>query len=243
MIGVTDTSHSQTFVEPHAEKVGSRLNWLRAGVLGANDGIVSVAGLLMGVAATGASISSLTTAGVAALSSGAVAMALGEYVSVSAQRDTEKQLVAKEQWELANYPAEEHQELVNILVDKGLSLDTAEQAVREMEAHDRLAAHLDLELGMSAEEFTNPWVAAASSAVAFIVGGLIPFLMCICSDEPVRVWATLVATLVALGFAGCISSMFSGGSPARSVLRLVLGGGLALGVTYGIGWLFGVSVG
>lgn len=235
--------NNHNYFEPHADSVNSRLNWLRAGVLGANDGIVSVAGLLVGVVAAGAEPGALATAGVAAISSGAVAMALGEFVSVSAQRDTEKQLVAKERWELENYPEHEHQELVEILQGKGLSPEVAEQAVCEMEAHDILGAHLDLELGMGEEEFTNPWVAAGSSAVSFICGGLIPFLVCLFTPEPARILATLLSTLIALGFAGYLSSKFSGGSMMRSILRLVIGGALALGVTYGIGYLFGVSVG
>ncbi|MDU0479847.1 VIT family protein [Staphylococcus chromogenes] len=234
--------HGTTFIEPHSANLNSQLNWLRAGVLGANDGIVSVAGLLMGVAAAGAGSPELLTAGVAAVASGAVSMALGEFVSVSAQRDSEQRLVSKERWELENFPEEEHVELVNILQSKGLSTETAEQAVREMEAHDILGAHLDMELGMAEGEFTNPWVAAGSSAVSFVVGAFIPFLVCVLAPEQARVWATLLGTLIALALTGGLSAMISGASRGRSITRLVVGGALALAVTYGIGYLFGVSV-
>lgn len=236
------SDHSSDFFEPHATGVNSKLNWLRAGVLGANDGIVSVAGLLMGVAAAGAGSKELMTAGMAAVASGAVSMALGEYVSVSAQRDTEKQLVEKEKWELEQFPEHEHQELVGILQEKGMSPETAEKAATEMEAHDALAAHLDMELGMDAEELTNPWVAAGSSAVAFVVGAMIPFLCAIFAPLSARVLVILLGTLVALTVTGGLSAKFSDSSKSRSVMRLVSGGALALAVTYGIGWVFGVSV-
>ena len=125
------TTAEHTLPEPHTSDVGSRLNWLRAGVLGANDGIVSTAGLVIGVAAAGTSTSALAAAGIAALAAGAVSMALGEYVSVSAQRDTEQVLVQKERWELSNMPDAEHQELVGILRGKGLSEETAERPPRK----------------------------------------------------------------------------------------------------------------
>lgn len=236
------SDHETTFHEPHATDVNSKLNWLRAGVLGANDGIVSVAGLLMGVAATGADSKELMVAGMAAVASGAVSMALGEYVSVSAQRDTEKQLVAKERWELEQFPEQEHAELVGILRGKGMSAETAEKAASEMESHDALQAHLDMELGIDSEEFTNPWVAAFSSAISFVVGAMIPFLCAMLAPAPQRVWITLGGTLIALAITGTFSAKFSESSKGRSISRLVIGGALALGVTYAIGWVFGVSV-
>ncbi|MEJ5929046.1 VIT family protein [Corynebacterium sp. H128] len=230
------------YFEPHATNVNSKLNWLRAGVLGANDGIVSVAGLLMGVAAAGAGSKELMTAGMAAVVSGAVSMALGEYVSVSAQRDTEQQLVAKERWELSRFPAQEHAELVGILEEKGMSYQTAEAAATEMEEHDALAAHLDMELGMDAEDFTDPWVAAGSSAISFVVGALIPFLCAMFAPAGVKVWVILVGTLLALSITGGLSAKVSESSKSRSITRLLVGGALALVITYVIGWLFGVSV-
>ncbi|MDO5076967.1 VIT family protein [Corynebacterium sp.] len=229
--------------EPHNQGLNNRLNWLRAGVLGANDGIVSTAGLVMGVAATGASTSVIATAGFAALVSGAVSMALGEYVSVSTQRDTEKALIDKERWELATMPDAEHKELVEILRKKGLSQHTAEMAALEMADHDALAAHLDIELGLDTEELTNPWVAAGSSAISFVVGAALPLLAVLLAPGDLRAVVTLVATLAALSITGSVSAFLAGGEQGRSVARLVFGGALALGATYLIGVLFGVTVG
>lgn len=236
------SDHSADFFEPHATGVNSKLNWLRAGVLGANDGIVSVAGLLMGVAAAGAGSSELATAGIAAVASGAVAMALGEYVSVSAQLDTEKRLIAKEKYELANFPEHEHEELVGILEGKGMSRATAEQAATEMEEHNALAAHLDMELGMDEEDLTNPWVAAFASAISFVTGALIPLLCAVLTPDNLRVVVILVGTLIGLSITGGLSAKISDSSKGRSVMRLLIGGTLGLAVTYGIGWIFGVSV-
>lgn len=228
--------------EPHISDVNSKLNWLRAGVLGANDGIVSVAGLLAGVAATGADSQELLIAGSAAVFSGAVSMALGEYVSVSAQRDTERALVEKERWELENMPGEEHDELVGLLVNKGIERKTAEEAAHQMREHDELAAHLDLELGISAGDYTNPWVAAFASAISFLVGALLPLLVVIVSPEAWRVPAMLAAALAALSITGTISAHFSASAKSRSVMRLVIGGALAFAITYGIGAVLGVSI-
>ena len=228
--------------EPHQTEVGSKLNWLRAGVLGANDGIVSVAGLLTGVAATGAGGREILVAGSAALISGAVSMALGEYVSVSAQRDTEKMLGEKERWELENLPEEEHAELVQILMDKGMEKDTAEVAAVQMHEHNALRAHLQLELGMDEEDFTNPWVAAGASAVAFTVGALLPLIVSLIVPDGWRVAAVLISALLALSVTGTISAKFSEANKTRSVIRLVVGGALAFGVTYVIGALLGTTV-
>lgn len=234
-------SHGK-MAEPHMSEVGSKLNWLRAGVLGANDGIVSVAGLLTGVAATGASQREILVAGSAAVISGAVSMALGEYVSVSAQRDTEMMLVEKEKWELEHMPEGEHEELVHILMGKGIERETAEVAADQMREHDNLKAHLDLELGLSEDEFTNPWVAAGASAVAFTVGAALPLIIALVVPDGMRVAAVLISALLALSVTGTISAMFSEAHKLRSVTRLVVGGALAFAVTYAIGALLGTTV-
>ena len=227
------TTAEHTLPEPHTSDVGSRLNWLRAGVLGANDGIVSTAGLVIGVAAAGASTSALAAAGIAALAAGAVSMALGEYVSVSAQRDTEQVLVQKERWELSTMPDAEHQELVGILRGKGLSEETAERAATEMAEHDAL----------DPDELTNPWVAALSSAVSFMIGAVLPLIAVLLAPQGHRVWVTVVSTLLALTITGTISARFSQARRGRSIARLVIGGGVALAVTYLVGALFGVQAG
>ena len=225
------TTAEHTLPEPHTSDVGSRLNWLRAGVLGANDGIVSTAGLVIGVAAAGASTSALAAAGIAALAAGAVSMAL------------EQVLVQKERWELSNMPDAEHQELVGILRGKGLSEETAERAATEMAEHDALGAHLDLELGMDPDELTNPWVAALSSAVSFMIGAVLPLVAVLLAPQEHRVWVTVVSTLLALTITGTISARFSQARRGRSIARLVIGGGVALAVTYLVGALFGVQAG
>ena len=170
------------FPPPHPGEyhtdAASKLNWLRAGVLGANDGIVSVSCLLLGVIAAGVGTREVFLVGVAAIVSGAVSMALGEYVSVSAQRDSERQYIDKEIEELNTMPQAEHEELVGILHSYGITKETADQAARQIEAQNPLHAHLRLELGIDPEELTNPWVAAFSSAVSFILGAALPLAGC-----------------------------------------------------------------
>lgn len=225
--------------EPHAAGHGSKLNWLRAGVLGANDGIVSVAALLLGIIATGAGSGTILAAGLASLVAGAVSMALGEYVSVSAQRDSEKMLVAKEKAELENFADEEHAELAGILAGYGISPETAHRAATEIHAADALPAHLRLELGMEAEELTSPIAAAIASACAFILGALLPLITVLVVPQSVAAWAVTGVTLVALVLTGFISAALAGTSKLRSCLRLLIGGALGLALTYFAGALFG----
>lgn len=225
--------------EPHGTGHHARLNWLRAGVLGANDGIVSIAALLLGVIATGTGEGAIFLAGVASTIAGAVSMALGEYVSVSAQRDTEKKLLALERRELAEQPEEERQELVGILTGYGISPETADRAAREIGQKDPLAAHLQLELGMDSEELTSPVAAAVSSAISFVLGALLPLLSVFFAPAGSAVVVVTAVTLVALALTGFISAVLSGTSRMRSCVRLVLGGALGLAITYGVGSLFG----
>jgi vacuolar iron transporter family protein len=227
--------------EPHAGGLSSRLNWLRAGVLGANDGIVSTAGLVIGVAAADAGRGSILTAGIAGLTAGAVSMALGEYVSVSTQRDTERALLAKERRELADAPEQELAELVSIYEAKGMSRETAAMVASELTAHDAFAAHVDAELGIDPAALTNPWHAALSSAIAFTIGALLPVLAIVISPEAVRIPITFVAVVLALALTGTISARLGGAKRTRAVLRIVVGGAIAMVVTYGIGQLVGMG--
>jgi VIT1/CCC1 family predicted Fe2+/Mn2+ transporter len=228
--------------EPHIAGASARLGWLRAGVLGANDGIISTAGLVVGVAAATSSTSEIATAGVAGLVAGAVSMALGEYVSVSTQRDSERSLIEKERTELEHMPEAEHDELVGILRNQGMTERTAEAAATELAAKDPLTAHLRLELGLDADELAQPWVAAGSSALAFAVGAIIPLVAILMPPNSARIPVTFVAVLVALTLTGVLSARL-GGSPVRSaVVRLVAGGTLAMLVTFGIGQLLDVAV-
>jgi len=226
--------------EPHAYGA-ARSNWLRAGVLGANDGIVSVAGLVVGVAAVTTSRGPILAAGIAGLVAGAVAMALGEYVSVSTQRDTQKALLALERRELAETPAKELDELAGLYEAKGLSPATARAVAKELTAHDVFAAHVDVELGIDPDDLTDPWQAALSSAVSFTLGALLPLIAILAPPVVARIPVTFAAVLLALALTGTISARLGGGDPRRAVLRIVAGGAIAMMVTYGIGQLLGVA--
>ena len=229
--------------EPHGGSLAARLNWLRAGVLGANDGIISTAGLVIGVAAATTDTTEIAIAGIAGLAAGAVSMALGEYVSVSTQRDTERALIDKERRELQEMPAAEHLELVELLRHRGLSETTSRQVADELTEHDVLSAHLNVELGLDREELANPWAAALSSALAFSLGAVLPLVAILLPPPSVRIAIAFVAVLVGLSVTG-VASAHLGGSPTRpAVLRLVGGGGLAMAVTFGIGQLLGVATG
>ncbi len=226
-------------LEPHTASIGGRLNWLRAGVLGANDGIVSTASLVVGVAGATSDRGALITAGIAGLFAGALSMAVGEYVSVSTQRDTERALVAKERRELAEDPEGELRELGEIYEHKGLSPQVARQVARELSEHDALAAHADVELHLNPDELTSPWQAGAASFVAFTVGALLPLLAIVLAPAGVRVLVTFAAVLVGLAITGSLSAQLGGARHRPAIVRVMLGGALAMVITYGIGLLVG----
>lgn len=227
--------------EPHGAGLGQRLNWLRAGVLGANDGIVSVASLVVGVAGATTDIAALLTAGLAGLVGGAISMALGEYVSVSSQRDSERALIAKEREELRTMPDTELAELTTLYRERGLSEETARTVAEELTAHDALAAHLAVELGIDQDDLVNPWHAALSSAIAFTLGALLPLLAILLPPPEWRVPVTFVAVLLALAVTGTVSARIGGSPPLRASVRLVVGGALALLITWVIGTLLGTT--
>ena len=228
--------------EPHGDRLSARLNWLRAGVLGANDGIISTAGLVVGVAAATNAPGAILTAGVAGLVAGAVSMALGEYVSVSSQRDTERALLETERRELADDPAAELAELADIYRSKGLSTQTARLVAEELTAKDAFAAHVDAELNLDPDALTNPWHAAFASAVAFTLGALLPLIAIVLAPAGVRVPATFVVVVLALAITGSVSATFGKASRAKAVARIVLGGALAMVVTFGIGAVLGAGI-
>jgi VIT1/CCC1 family predicted Fe2+/Mn2+ transporter len=234
----TDASHRG---EPHQGSKG-RLNWLRAGVLGADDGIVSVAGIVIGVAGASASRGLIFTAGLAGLVAGAVSMSLGEYVSVSSQRDSERALLARERWELAQTPDRELAELTGLYQAKGLSAATAHTVATELTAHDAFAAHADAELHISPDDLASPVQAAAASALSFILGALLPLVAILLPPVSWRVPVTFVAVLIALALTGALSARVGGSNPRRAVLRVVVGGAAGLALTYGIGHLFGTAI-
>jgi VIT1/CCC1 family predicted Fe2+/Mn2+ transporter len=241
MANDTDRVPLQHPDEPHREGVAQRLNWLRAGVLGANDGIVSVAAIVVGVAGATAASAPILTAGAAALVGGAISMALGEYVSVSGQRDSERALIAKEKRELEETPEQELLELAGLYRARGLSEQTAMQVAKELTAKDALAAHLSAELNIDQNDVVSPWHAAFASAVAFLVGGIVPLLVILLTPQPVRVVLTFVIVLLALAATGVVGARLGGSRPARAALRVVIGGALALAATFTIGALLGTT--
>jgi vacuolar iron transporter family protein len=228
--------------EQHDTSLGARLNRLRAGVLGANDGIVSTAGLVVGVAGATVERAPIATAGVAGLVAGAVSMALGEYVSVSSQRDSERAQLETEKRELRDYPELELAELAELYQAKGLSPETARTVARELTEHDALAAHLDAELSLDPENLTSPGQAAAASALAFTVGAVLPLLAILLPPPAWRVPVCVAVVLVALAGAGWMGAALGGGRRPVAVARVVIGGGLGLAVTYLVGHLFGAAI-
>ena len=229
--------------EAHTKSFAGRLNWLRAGVLGANDGIVSTASLIVGVAAAGPDRGPVLLAGAAGLVAGAMSMAAGEYVSVSSQSDTERADLAKERAELRDQPEMELDELTAIYVGKGLRDELALQVARELTAHDALGAHAEAELGIDPDDLTNPWHAAWASMVAFTVGALLPLLTIVLVPAGARVAVTGVAVVLALAGTGWASANLGSSAPGRAVVRNVCGGLLAMLVTYLIGSLVGTQIG
>ncbi len=219
-----------------------RLNRLRAGVLGANDGIVSTAALILGVAGASLSHDALLTAGVAGLVSGALSMAVGEYVSVSAQRDSEKAAVLTERTTLAEFPEAELEELITLLQARGLRAETARAAARELTHHDALAAHANIELGIELGRYTDPLHAALASALSFALGALVPLAVVLLSPLAVAVPVTVAAILVALTATGIIAAHVGGAPLLPAIVRNVVGGGLAMAITYGIGRLVGTQL-
>lgn len=232
------TSHT----ELHSFNDTRNTNWLRAAVLGANDGIVSVSSIVVGVAAAGSSPQVILTSGVAAVVAGALSMAVGEYVSVSTQRDTEKALLMKEQWELDNEPEKELEELTSIYEHKGLSRQTAQLVAEELTQKDAFAAHIDAELGINPDQLTNPWHAAYASALSFFVGAVIPLIVVIIAPKEYKTLCTFISAIFALSITGALSAHAGGASKRKATVRVVAGGIIAMIVTFGIGKLFGVSL-
>ncbi|MBF4561308.1 VIT family protein [Microbacterium sp. VKM Ac-2870] len=229
--------------EPHRAGMAQRLNWLRAGVLGANDGIVSTAAVVVGVAGATSEVMPVLLAGSAALVGGAISMALGEYVSVSSQRDSERALIEKERKELADDPEAELAELIGIYRAQGLTEDTATRVATELTARDALAAHLSAELNIDQDDVVSPWHAALASAIAFTVGALLPMATILFLPHPARLIWTFIAVLVALAVTGYLAAWIGGANRGRAIMRTVIGGALALGATYLVGTLFGTTVG
>lgn len=228
--------------EPHHLDAGARTNWLRAAVLGANDGIVSVAGLVVGVAGATGSRTALLTAGLAGVVAGALSMGAGEYVSVSTQRDTERAMLDLERRELAEDPEAERRELAAIYQAKGLTPELAEQVADQLTADDPLAAHADAELRIDPQHLVSAWSAAGASIAAFTLGAVLPLAAIVLPPAALRVPVTMAAVLLALALTGSISARLGGAPRGRAVARVVGGGALAMAITYAIGTLVGTAL-
>lgn len=219
-----------------------KLNRLRAAVLGANDGIVSVAATVVGVAGATTNTATIGLAAAAAVVGGSISMALGEYVSVSSQVDSQESLIAKEKAELRDMPEHELDELTDLLIDRGISPETARKAAVEMTEKDALKTHLHFELGLDADDIPSPWSAAFASAVAFLMGALLPTLLILLFPESIRIPVTFAGVLIALAVTGTLGAKW-GGSPhyGKAAVRVVVGGALALAVTFAVGSLLGAT--
>jgi VIT1/CCC1 family predicted Fe2+/Mn2+ transporter len=218
------------------------LNWLRAAVLGANDGIVSVSSIILGVAGATSARHTIFIAGLAGLVAGAFSMAVGEYVSVSSQRDTERAFIAREKRRLRDDPEHELEGLAAVYIEKGVSEKTARQVARELTAKDAVAAHLEAELKLDEEDLNNPSQAALASMISFTAGGLIPLIAVMTATTHTRVAVTFVAVLIALTLTGYLSATVGNASRRKAILRVVLGGAAAMLLTYLVGHLFGTAV-
>jgi VIT1/CCC1 family predicted Fe2+/Mn2+ transporter len=226
-------------VEKH---LSYRAGWLRAAVLGANDGILSTASLVLGVAASGAGRAAIVTAGIAGLVAGATSMAAGEYVSVSSQRDTERADLALELRELDAMPEVERDELAAIYRARGVSPEVADRVAEELSAGDRLRAHARDELGIDPDRLARPFQAAWASAISFAVGAAVPLIAIALAPAAARIVVAIVVTLVALSALGFAGARLGGAPPLQAIRRVVLGGVFAMAVTMGIGALVGSAV-
>ena len=232
----------ETYESLHDEEntnTNNLLNKLRAGVLGANDGIVSTAGIIMGVIGATNDSHQIFIVAIAALVSGALSMAVGEYVSVSSQSDAEKSYVRKEKYLLRHYPDEELEELTGYYEQDGVSRKTAQTAAMEVTKHNALRAHVKFERGLNLGEYVNPWSAAFASLISFTIGSLVPTLAATLVPAQLRAVVTLISVAIALCVTGYISAKIGGAKRARAIVRVVAGGVIAMVVTYGVGSLFG----
>ena len=233
---------STTHTQPDEEHRSERAGWLRAAVLGANDGLISTAALIVGVAAADSSRSAVIIAGIAGMTAGALSMAAGEYVSVSSQRDTEQADIARETAELRQFPEAEQAELAAIYESRGLSPATAALVAEELAQHDLLRIHARDELGIDLDNLANPVQASVVSALSFVVGAAIPILVVIGAPAAARVAATMLVTLVGLVALGATGARLGGAPTGRAAVRVLVGGTAALLIALGIGALTGAAV-
>jgi VIT1/CCC1 family predicted Fe2+/Mn2+ transporter len=229
-------------VKLHAEShLINRVGWLRASILGANDGILSTASLVSGMAAGGAPRGAILLAGLAGLVAGATSMATGEYVSVSSQTDTENADLAREKNELARNPEFEHEELAQIYVSRGLKLPLAKEVAHQLMAHDAIGAHARDELGISEMTKPKPVQAALASAASFTCGAILPLLVAVISPPALITWLVIATSLVSLAILGALGARTGGVKILKPTLRVLLWGAFSLGLTTCVGSLFGLT--
>ena len=226
---------------PHIATSNNQLNKLRAAVLGANDGFVSTAGLVLGVVGAAADKDAIVLAGFAGLVAGAISMAAGEFVSVSSQRDSEKAFLKKAKNKHSKHSLLD--EIIEIYTEKGISKKTAAQAAKELEENGTLMIELEKELGIDPDDLTNPWSAAIASAISFVVGAAVPLAAIVLAPSEWQIPATVVAVLISLILAGVLSAHAGEANKARAALRIVIWGVGAMAITYAIGHIIGVNVG
>ncbi|HUB92979.1 MAG TPA: VIT family protein [Verrucomicrobiae bacterium] len=229
-------------MEDKSRASNATLNWLRAAVLGANDGVVSVSSIILGVAGATSNRHTIFIAGLAGLVAGAFSMAVGEYVSVSSQSDAEKAFITREKKRLKEDPGHELEGLADNFISKGVSRKTALLVAKELSAKNALAAHLDIELNLDEEDLNSPLQAAIASFASFTIGALVPLIAVIAASRSSRVVVTFLAVLVALCITGYLSATVGTASRARAIVRVVIGGALAMAATYLVGHLFGAAV-
>jgi VIT1/CCC1 family predicted Fe2+/Mn2+ transporter len=228
--------------KPERAAIASKLNWLRAGVLGANDGIVSTAALIFGVAGAAAAHSTIVLAGIAAIAAGAMSMAVGEYISVSSQRDLEEAELAREREQIAATPDVELQQLTLLLEGRGIEHGLAERVAVQLTERDALAAHARVELGIDPAAVVNPVEAALASMLSFTLGGLIPLLAMVLAPRAIEIWVSGMAVLLALVATGAVSAWLGRSPRLGSIVRTVVGGLITMAVTYGIGKIAGTQL-
>lgn len=233
--------HIHSDESPHPEEThrSHRAPWLRAAVLGINDGIVSTSSLMLGVIAAGASDSIILTAGVSALAAGALSMAVGEYVSVSSQKDSEKADIAIEARSIEKNHDKELEELAAIYESRGVQPELAHKVAEQLHEHDAVAAHARDELGIDHEALANPMQAALASAVAFSLGAFVPILAALVASASISTPAIIIASLVTLGVSGALGAYIGGGDRFVAAMRVFIGGGAAMAITALVGYLVG----
>ena len=227
----------------HIATSNNDLNKLRAAVLGANDGIVSTAGIVLGVAGAATSKEGILVAGVAGLVSGAISMAAGEFVSVSSQRDSEQAFLATRRSHIKNNHTSATDELIEIYQQKGLTKKTSSLVVKEFEKNGTLTYELEKESGIDADDITNPWSAAIASAISFTIGAAVPLAAMIFAPDDIRVWVTALAVLLSLILTGTLSARAGKANKTRAALRVVIWGVGAMAITFAIGHLIGMNIG